>query len=296
MELVHQHHVLLWIGGGFRMPLMIGLSGYLVNVDRTRNDTASSLLRRYTRRMLLPWAFAVIVYMVVGDVAIGWSTPIDLLLRPPFHLWYVPALFFLILVTRLLPFSPLTLLAIGTPVSLAIMVYFGLEHGPIGATLLSPDSRYLRYFVYFFLGMVMAERGLPTSYVAAAMLAAILGLWWWISLYGSDTTLAFVPARLLMCMGMIGLLPAVSTLRLFWAPLNAIGRDSLFFYLWHPLIMGIILLTGADGPMTLFVSVLCLILFSRFAGRVAVVGQLTGSISSNQPPLTGSPQAAAAAV
>ena len=99
MELTQQHHLALWVGAGFRMPLMIGISGYLLNVTRTRNDPPERMFGRYGSRMLLPWAVALLVYILVSGWSISWTLPIDLLLRPPFHLWYVPVLFFLILVT-----------------------------------------------------------------------------------------------------------------------------------------------------------------------------------------------------
>lgn len=278
MELAHQQHLALWIGAGFRMPLMIGISGYLLNVTRTRSAPIDQLFGRYATRMLLPWLVAMIVYLLASGWSAGWTAPIDLLLRPPFHLWYIPVLFFLILLTRLVPLSPLLLLAIGTPVSLATMYSFGLDHGPIGTSLLSPDSRYLRYPVYFFFGMLMAERAFPKRYLGVVLLAGALGAWWWAGLYGTGNRLAFVPARLLMCLGLIALLPVLSQLRLAFAPLNRIGRDSLFFYLWHPMVMGVVLLSGVGAGATLVLSVGILSLASNLACRSAPLRLLTGCV------------------
>ena len=283
MELTHQHHLALWVGAGFRMPLMIGISGYLLNVTRTRNDPPERLFGHYGNRMLLPWAVALLVYILISNRSISWTLPIDLLLRPPFHLWYVPVLFFLILVRRLVPLSPLVLLAIGTPVSLATMYSFGLDHGVIGVSLLSPDNRFLRYPVYFFFGMLMAERGLPTRYLGVALLLGALGMGWWTGLYGSGHGLAFVPARLLMCLSLIALLPQLSALRLSVAPLNAIGRDSLFFYLWHPLAMAAVMMAGAGAVLTLLLSVLLMAIASRLATRHALVQRLVGSAMLSRP-------------
>ena len=282
MELAHQNHVILWIGGGFRMPMMFGLSGYLLNVDRTRNEDAASLFGRYANRMLLPWAVAVCVYILAGGWSLSLSTPLELLLRPPFHLWYVPVLFFLIVMTRLVPLSPLALLAIGTPISLATMYSFGLDHGPIGVSLLSPDNRYLRYPVYFFFGMLIAERGLPIRYLAVALLAGALGLFWWIGLYGSSTSLAFVPARLLMCLSLIAMIPHVSARQLSFAPLGAIGHHSLLFYLWHPLIMGTLWIAGMNGPTLLLLSIITLAFVSRFITHYPLARQLIGGAPPRQ--------------
>ncbi|BBF68442.1 acyltransferase [Sphingobium sp. 3R8] len=277
MELAHQQHLALWIGAGFRMPLMIGISGYLLNLTRTRTEQTGVLLGRYGERMLLPWLVALIVYLLVSGWSVSWITPLDLMLRPPFHLWYVPVLFFLILVTRLLPLPPLLLLAIGAPISLATMYGFGLDHGPVGISLMSPDSRFLRFPVYFFFGMLMAEKGLPTRYLGIALLVMALGLTWWAGLRGSGNGLAYVPARLMMCLGLIALLPRLSALRLSFAPLNRIGRDSLFFYLWHPLVMGAALAGGVSAMAALALSILILLLASRLFAPSTLIRRLVGS-------------------
>jgi fucose 4-O-acetylase-like acetyltransferase len=283
MELAHQQHLLLWIGGGFRMPLMIGISGYLLNVTRTRSERTDVLLRRYGKRMLLPWLVAMIVYVVMAGWSLSWSTPLDLLLRPPFHLWYIPVLFFLICATRIVRLSPLLLLAIGTPISLATIYSFGLDHGPVGATLLSPDSRFLRYPVYFFFGMLVAEKGLPTRYLAVVMIVMALGLTWWSGLYGSGNGMAFVPARLMMCLGLIALLPRLSMSRLSFAPINRIGRDSLFFYLWHPLVMGVILASGASATTSLLLSIPILMLGSHLFATRTTIRLLLGNTPPSRP-------------
>ena len=54
MELTHQQHLALWIGAGFRMPVMIGISGYLLNVAHTRSEPSVPLFKRYGERLLLP--------------------------------------------------------------------------------------------------------------------------------------------------------------------------------------------------------------------------------------------------
>jgi len=168
-------------------------------------------------------------------------------------------------------------LLIGTPISLATMYSFGLDHGAVGGSLLSPDSRFLRYPVYFFFGMLMAERGLPTRYLGVTLLLSALGMGWWSALYGSENGLAFVPARLLMCLGLIALLPQLSAVRLSFAPLNAVGRDSLFFYLWHPLAMAAVMLAGVGPLPMLALSILLLAIASRLAARNALAQRLVGS-------------------
>lgn len=277
MELAGHHDLLLWLGSGLRMPLMIGISGYLLNVMRIRTEAAGTLFPRYGKRLIVPWLFATILYLTISGWSVDWHMPFDMVLRPPFHLWYVPVLVFLIFLARVIPRSPLLLLVIGAPVSLATMYGFGLDHGPIGSSMVSPDSRFLRYPVYFFFGMLMAQRAFPKRYLPVCLLLTLLGLWWWSGLYGDGHRLAYVPARLLMCLGLISLLPALSALRLRFAPLNMIGQDSLFFYLWHPLMMGLLLAGGLDSVTILVASVPLLFMISRLAARAPVIGRILGA-------------------
>ena len=284
MELTHQDHLFLWIGSGFRMPLMIGISGYLLNVTRTRTMPIGELFARYGRRMLLPWAVAMILYWFASGNSLSWTTPFDLLLRPPFHLWYIPALFLLVLITRLVPLSPLLLLTIGTPFSLTMMYMFGLDHGSVGASLLSPDSRFLRYPVYFFFGMLMAERAVPTRYLWVILLVGALGLFWWSDLYHSGMRLAFVPARLLMCLALIALLPSIAAMDLNFAPLSRIGRESLFFYLWHPLVMGLVAMVDPHGVAILLMAIAILYFASMLAGQGRLPPLLLGAVPPRRRP------------
>ena len=131
MELAGAHSLILWIGSGFRMPLMLGISGYLLNISRVRSSGLRDFLSRYGKRLLVPWGVAVIIYAAVSGWHLSPSLFLELVLRPPFHLWYVPVLFFLISATWALPVPPLLLLALGTPFSLIIMYMFGLSHGPV---------------------------------------------------------------------------------------------------------------------------------------------------------------------
>lgn len=199
--------------------------------------------------------------------------------------------------TRLLPLSPLLLLAIGTPVSLATMYSFGLDHGAVGGSLLSPDSRFLRYPVYFFFGMLMAERGMPKRYLWPVLLVGALGLFWWSDLYGTGNALAFVPARLLMCLALIALLPSISAVRLHFGPINRIGRESLFFYLWHPLVMGLVAMLDPHGAVILAGAVLLLYIASALAGQGQLPPLLLGAVPQRRPaPVVAQPEPAAVTV
>jgi len=278
MELAHRDALAMWIGAGFRMPLMVGLSGYLLNVARARSAPMGDFLGRHGERMLLPWLVALAVYHVAGGGGLGWSLPLDMALRPPFHLWYIPVLFALILMTRLLSLRPAPLLAIVAPFALATMYALGVDHRPLGAGPLAPDSRYLLYPVFFVFGMLIAERGMPRRLIWAPLVLVGLGALWWASLHGVPAGPAHVPARLLLCLGLIALLPAFAGLKLRLAPINRVGRESLFFYLWHPLLMGLAMACGADPLTALGVAALLLYVVSLLPGDGLLPRLLKGRI------------------
>jgi len=70
---------------------------------------------------------------------------------------------------------------------------------------------------------LIAERRISRRHLGIAGTIALLGLLWWSGLRDADNPMAFVPARLLMCLGLIALLPTLLALRLEFAPVNAIG-------------------------------------------------------------------------
>lgn len=283
-ELVHANHIALWIGSGFRMPVMVAISGYMLNLSRVRADSLGELAAHYRMRLLQPWLLAMLVYMVIGGWPLSGTMLIDIVLRPPFHLWYIPVLCALILVARYIPLSPLMLLALGTPVSLFTMHVFGPGHQPIGESLLSPDSRFLRYPLYFFLGMVLAERPIQLRYFWISLGLAMTGMIWWAGLFDDDWAIAMLSARLVMNVGLIGLLPFVTVLHFHCAPLNMLGRNSVFFYLWHPLALGTAMAAELD-PTTSFVAALTSLIFARqLIMTLPLVAAWTGAGSARRTP------------
>jgi acyltransferase len=285
-ELADARHMAHWIGAGFRMPLMVGISGYMLNLDRVRSGTFINLFDHYRDRMLLPWAIAVMLYAVVGGWPLSWTTPIDFILRPPFHLWYIPVLFALILTARLLPLPPLALLVLGAPVSLATIYAFGLDHGPMGTGLFSPDCRFLSYALYFFFGMVLARSRMTAYQGWLALGVAMLGLLWWIQLFDTREPMAVLGARLMMSLGLVALLPFVSVFPIRLAPLAAIGKVSLFYYLWHPMAIGLALAGGLSAPLAFGAALAGLVVVHHLLGTLPTLATWLGVSYNSRPRLT----------
>jgi hypothetical protein len=100
-----------WVLYGFHMPMFMALSGYLVPVERLRDDGLRATLGRYWWRMILPWVVLFVVAQpMVGDWrhGAGW---VNGLVHPWNHLWFVPVLTAFIIAGVVVPVSRLWLFA-----------------------------------------------------------------------------------------------------------------------------------------------------------------------------------------
>lgn len=278
-EVIHQRHLLLWVGSGFRMALMVGLSGYLLNMARLRSETISVLLVRYGRRFFLPWAVAMLFYLMLSGYPIGPSLPVDLLLRPPFHLWYIPALLLLIFSVRVIPWPVERLLLVGAIISLVVIFTYPIEHGLIGWGLFAIDSRLLRFAFHFALGMMVAQQVVtPRSWRGMALIVATLtAMMSWVQLYGEAESLRHVVARIAMNGGLICLIPVILARMPIWTPICFIGRESLFFYLWHPLFIALALHAPLSNWLLLPVAALAMMAICIGLGGTGTIGTLFGT-------------------
>ena len=252
-ELTQRHHFLTWFGVGFRMPLFIGLTGYLFNLDHARSLSPGELLRKYYDRMILPWLAACAVTLAITGT-IEWFSPIYVVIRPPYHLWFVPVILAFIFAAKLCRLGPATMLAIAIPTSIGAMYVFGVGHDVWQFGEWVPDRRYFIYPIYFTLGMWVARRPDP-SHEYLLLGVAFAGLLWWARLYQHPSTAAEAAAELLLCVPLIALFPGLRRISFDVPLLSAIGRDSLFFYLWHPLVFAAWAAWGFSGAPFLALSV-----------------------------------------
>ena len=276
-ELTQRDSFLTWIGIGFRMPLFMGLTGYMFNLERARALPLIALLRKYHRRLILPWIVACIVHLtLVGQL--DWLTPVRLLVRPPFHLWFVPVMMCFIVIAAVSRRSPAAMLAIALPVSIVAMYLFGVGHGGGPPGTLIPDRRFLIYPVYFFFGMWIARREPDPWRQRAAIVLAVISIFWWCRLYDAPALVGEVAAELISGLSLTSLLPRLRTLPFAIPPIAAVGRQSLFFYLWHPLAFGLWSGLGAAGLWMLGLSMLTLGLAGAIVARLPIAAKVLGVV------------------
>ncbi|WP_081974287.1 acyltransferase family protein [Sphingomonas taxi] len=254
-ELSDRHGFLAWLGAGVRMPLFIGLAGYLFNLESARTRPLTSTLRKYGQRLIIPWAVACAVYLTSATQL----TPLSLLtvpLRPPFHFWFVPVMMTFILIAALSRRSPLAMLGVAIPISIAAMYMLGVQHViQQGYAAWLPDRRFFIYPIYFFYGLWVAQRRQDRTKLYAALALAPIGLLWWCTLYVHPSIPGEVAASLITSLSLICLLPGIRSASLVLPLIGGIGRQSLFFYLWHPMVFALWSSSGVIGMSMLLLSI-----------------------------------------
>ena len=274
-EVTQRESFLTWIGMGSRMPLFIGLTGYLFNLEHARTLTLPGLLRKHYRRLILPWLTACIVVLTVTG-AIDWLAPWSIIARPPFHLWFVPVMLTFIIAARTCRLPPSVILVIAVPMSITAMYLFGTGHATHRFGDWVPDRRYFIYPIYFALGMWVARRPFDPRWRIWSLVVAAAGLLWWSRLYTHPSLAGEVAAALLMCVPLIGLFPWVRGWTISLPLLAPVGRDSLYFYLWHPLAFAMWAALGVSGlPPLAFAAVSILLAWrpiARFEPLCVVLG------------------------
>lgn len=281
-ELTQRESFLTWVGAGLRMPLFIGLTGYLFNLERARATPLLHLLRKYHRRLILPWMVACIVYLTSTE-QFGIFTPFLIFVQPPFHLWFVPVMMAFIVAATITRRTPLVMLGIATSISILAMYLFGVGHSVAQMPPWMPDRRFFIYPIYFFYGSWVACREPDHWKERAALVLAPIGFAWWCALYHAPSLTAEVAAQLTSCMPLICLLPWVRGLSLPVPPIAAVGRDSLFFYLWHPMAFGLWAACGMRGLPMLTLSMLTLMVARLLCGSLPRAGRIFGLSSLAEP-------------
>lgn len=278
-EITQRDNFLTWFGFGFRMPLFIGLTGFLFNLDHARSLSPAGLFRKYYARLILPWTLACFLHLTLVG-AMSWAAPFYAIVRPPYHLWFVPVMIAFIFTARASRLDRTTMLAIAIPASIAAMYLFNVGHQFEQYDSWLPDRRYFVYPIYFTFGMWLAERSPAPGHRPFAILLALIGLLWWSKLYILPSPAGAVAAKLILCIPLIGLLPWSLALSLNLPLLARIGRDSLFFYLWHPLAFALWSACGVAGAPLLALSLLSL--FLAWMG-IARMPQLRGVLGVRSP-------------
>ena len=232
------HSHLKWMIYAFHMPLFFVLTGSLMNVEKLRHRSLLELLLYYSKRMGWQWLVATILFAMYRGVSFQNTSDVleDFLLDPYFHLWFIPALFLMVLITWLsikIGANHISMLVIG---GLTFIVFEALQIqnsvGWLNAD--SIDYRFAALYVWFVLGLLIAQRPPINLWITLPMaVVGSAGMFMAFPSAGSLRDMSFF----LMNAGLAGLLPhliytveRIGSLR--W--LAPVGQFSLWIYLLHP--------------------------------------------------------------
>lgn len=240
-----------WMIYGFHMPMFLFLSGYMISMARFGTRPWGELLRHYWKRMLAAWLVVSVLWLALQkpDAFTDVRTFVEvLLLRPDFHLWYVPMLFLGVLLLRLLA-GPLNgSMAARGALGVAAVIGALLFQTPLKelvptVVLDNVDARYAGYFVWILLGVAVRNGWFPRVGVRWLAPLVVVGLAARSWVYVSDSAGPWwsVVAFTVLSLGASLCVPALrdalrTPLPVVGEPLRTIGRHSLYVYLLHPFV------------------------------------------------------------
>jgi fucose 4-O-acetylase-like acetyltransferase len=237
----------------FHMPLFVGLSGYLLNIDSIRSLSIGQFFGKYGSRVLLPWSIAMFVYaMYLGAFASHpsplWKGWMNYLLNPYYHLWFVVGYIFWSFIAWILlrfDFDRQVFLIVAILMGL---IFYYLKNNLEGQLILALGGdlagfirNILRPQLFFFFGLgvyLRGERSTTQSWVFALGGGTVMILYWVLFYfhrgldYNTEDFLvvmanAFLMVPLFRWMNQEKL-PKVAVME--W-----VGKNSMGIYLWHVL-------------------------------------------------------------
>lgn len=226
------------------MPLFVFLSGYLLNTNRISYMSFTSLVSKYWDRMIKQWLLALLVYSSIEILSkdISLSIIVSLLLKPYYHLWYIPVLLIMILTVWMISMNIKTQL-----LKVCIYAFLGLTLCGIYNYYYDLLSHYrLHFFVFFFLGVLCKDyqnifsrlvttrrRLLFIRNVGRGILfLTFVAMFYLVGMSYSDFRIYFMtPFNLYLCIWIV--FPFILTDSLRSKSLEYMGHFSLEIYLWH---------------------------------------------------------------
>jgi fucose 4-O-acetylase-like acetyltransferase len=240
-----------WMIYGFHMPMFLFLSGYMISMARFGTRPWGELLRHYWKRMIAAWLVVSVLWLAVQepDAFDSVRSFVEVLvLRPSFHLWYVPMLFLSVLLLRLL----------GRPLGRSVVARAALGVAAVAGALLfqtpckelvpqvvldNVDARYAGYFVWILLGVAVRNGWFPRLALGWVLPVVAVGLVARSWVYTSDaagpwwSVAAFTVLSLGASLSVPALRDALRTpLPIVGEGLRTVGQYSLYVYLLHPFV------------------------------------------------------------
>ena len=296
-------NILRYIIYTFHMPLFIGIGGYLLNYVKIESLSVRALLHKYFYRLILPWAIAVIIYLILFKYDLLIKHQFSLLfyafLTPFYHLWFVEAFLswiFVAWLARKMNIIVGRLLIISLLVSVSALIiqqypniysYHPYLNGTLKVVMYTFRPY---YFVFFVFGIYLKThpQKLNTNLNIVLILVSFTGN---VILFFHPTFIATVFLYLLFNLSALALLIKLSSKNLL--PRNRklewMGVNSLGIYLWHLIPLFIAKRLVNPHKLTLFyvasfgAEIIFLILLSQISKITFVNKYFLGMVDSSKP-------------
>jgi acyltransferase len=231
----------------FHMPLFIGLSGYLLNCESLFRNSYVNIFEKYKYRLIVPWLIALLFYFIFHEIQRANSkilTNIFMeLLFPFYHLWFIPAFLFWMLIVRLIGGYAnldhyITSVSIGS-----CSVLFALKENELFYNNYVENNLALKfffktlrpyYFAFFIFGINFRKmiKYFKSMDIGVIIIMTIFSWWLFFQVdgYMVSTITYYIFNLLLLSLLLLGLerdkFPRI-------VPLEWMGINSMGIYLWH---------------------------------------------------------------
>ncbi len=226
----------------FHMPLFIGISGFLFNVDSVANVSLIGLIKKYALRIILPWTIAVVgYYLITGPQGDDSNIIIGLVKAfayPFYHLWFIPGFLSWVVLTWLfkkINVSGKHLLFVALLISVGTLLLSANpmdNQNPITDLILHTFRP--SYYFFFVLGLVYRSLDLKRPQFWEYIIP-VVGFGGVIYLFYNPNELLSASIFFVLNASLISVCLKASAhhLILEWRSIEWIGLNSLGIYLWH---------------------------------------------------------------
>lgn len=221
----------------FHMPLFFFVSGYLVDYRALSETAVRKFLGKYMLNVFIPWAIAVTAYYLVVMKIHTMEGYIRAFLHPFYHLWFIVA--FLVYVLYAYIFSRIfkgkyvfVLILVSAAISLAALAVGGSLNKNVIAEHVYYDLR-LTNLMYFAIGISLRYYApkIPSSILSVTLpsIALIPYIFYGGTVF-SDGVFG-VLVNIALCFATYAIMTNFIGRKVSF--LNYIGRNSMYFYLYH---------------------------------------------------------------
>lgn len=233
----------------FHMPVFLAISGFLLKAS-TFKDGLGSYLKKMFHRIVIPWLIAFVFYLIFSLRDTGFTgLSLTNFIYPYYHLWYIPAyllgavLCFLVSKYRI-PAFPVLMLT--TLITVYWFVVFRESRLPVTEQTLYflGDKRFYAYLSFFFFGYSLRNGliriKLPLLLLAPVLVFSLIAAVAMIYKHSPDISLVlpfilFNCSMILISVDYIGPKEWLQNKFLLY-----INKQSLGFYLYHPIVIFLI--------------------------------------------------------